>query len=183
LELIRRTIFTKEELDVPADYFREFGENNPKEIQLIGLKHINLKQASEEIRKQISQNEVVVVPTEVDEQVHHDLADVDFVQLHNHTQFSVLQSTISVADLVKAAVQNKMPAVAMTDHANLMGAFHFVRDILYHNKSAQAKNKQAEENAETPTETIIKPIVGCEFYVCDDLRDKSRKENGYQIVF
>ncbi|MEK8179342.1 DNA polymerase III subunit alpha [Flavobacterium buctense] len=183
LELIRRTIFTKEELDVPADYFREFGENNPKEIQLIGLKHINLKQASEEIRKQISQNEEVVVPTEVDEQIHHDLADVDFVQLHNHTQFSVLQSTISVADLVKAAVQNKMPAVAMTDHANLMGAFHFVRDILYHNKSAQAKNKQAEENGEAPTETIIKPIVGCEFYVCDDLRDKSRKENGYQIVF
>lgn len=76
-----------------------------------------------------------------------------------------------------------MPAVAMTDHANLMGAFHFVRDILYHNKSAQAKNKQAEENGETPTETIVKPIVGCEFYVCDDLKDKSRKDNGYQIVF
>jgi DNA polymerase-3 subunit alpha len=95
----------------------------------------------------------------------------------------VLQSTISVKDLVTAAVQQKMPAVAMTDHANLMGAFHFVRDILYHNKSAQAKNKQAEENGETPTETIVKPIVGCEFYVCDDLKDKSRKDNGYQIVF
>jgi DNA polymerase-3 subunit alpha len=32
-----------------------------------------------------------------------------------------------------------MPAVAMTDHANLMGAFHFVRDILNHNKAAEAK--------------------------------------------
>jgi DNA polymerase-3 subunit alpha len=183
LELIRREIFTKEELDVPANYFREFGENNPKEIPLIGLKHINLKQASDEIRKQFQKLEEVIVPTEDDQQVYHDLADVDFVQLHNHTQFSVLQSTISVADLVKAAVQNKMPAVAMTDHANLMGAFHFVRDILYHNKSAQAKNKQAEENGEAPTENIIKPIVGCEFYVCDDLKDKSRKDNGYQIVF
>ncbi|WP_284652737.1 DNA polymerase III subunit alpha [Flavobacterium terrisoli] len=183
LELIRREVFTKEELDVPTDYFREFGENNPKEIQLIGLKHINLKQASEEIRKQFKQQEEVVTPTDEDQQVHHDVADVEFVHLHNHTQFSVLQSTISVADLVKAAVQNKMPAVAMTDHANLMGAFHFVRDILYHNKSAQAKNKQAEENGETPTETIVKPIVGCEFYVCDDLKDKSRKDNGYQIVF
>jgi len=183
LELIRREIFTKEELDVPVDYFREFGQNNPKEIPLIGLKHINLKQASDEIRKQFQKKEEVVVPSQEDKQIHHEVAEIDFVHLHNHTQFSVLQSTISVADLVKAAVQNKMPAVAMTDHANLMGAFHFVRDILYHNKSAQAKNKLAEENGETPTETIVKPIVGCEFYVCEDLKDKSRKDNGYQIVF
>lgn len=182
LELIRREVFTKEELDVPADYFREFGEKNPKEIQLIGLQHINLKQASEAIRKQLQAQEVIT-PTQHEEQVHHDITDVQFVHLHNHTQFSVLQSTISVKDLVNAAVQNKMPAVAMTDHANLMGAFHFVRDIILHNKSAQAKNKQAEENGENPTETIVKPIVGCEFYVCDDLKDKSRKDNGYQIVF
>jgi DNA polymerase-3 subunit alpha len=182
LELIRREVFTKKELDIPADYFREFSENNPKQIELIGLKHINLKQASEEIRKQF-QKQAVVVPTDEEKQVDYNTADVGFVHLHNHTQFSVLQSTISVKDLVNAAVQNKMPAVAMTDHANLMGAFHFVRDILYHNKSAQAKNKQAEENGETPTETIVKPIVGCEFYVCDDLKDKSRKDNGYQIVF
>ncbi len=182
LELIRREVFTKEELDIPADYFREFSENNPKQIELIGLKHINLKQASEEIRKQFQKQESVV-PTDEEKQVDYNTADVGFVHLHNHTQFSVLQSTISVKDLVNAAVQNKMPAVAMTDHANLMGAFHFVRDILYHNKSAQTKNKQAEENGETPTETIVKPIVGCEFYVCDDLKDKSRKDNGYQIVF
>lgn len=182
LELIRREVFTKEELDVTADYFREFGEKNPKEIQLIGLQHINLKQASEAIRKQLQAQEVVT-PTQHEEQFHHDITDVQFVHLHNHTQFSVLQSTISVKDLVSAAVQNKMPAVAMTDHANLMGAFHFVRDIISHNKSAQAKNKQAEENGENPTETIVKPIVGCEFYVCDDLKDRSRKDNGYQIVF
>ena len=183
LELINRKVFTKEELDVPADYFERFSKNNPQEIQLIGLKHINLKEASEEIRKQFQKIEEVAVPTDENKEIHHNLADVNFVHLHNHTQFSVLQSTISVADLVKAAVQNKMPAVAMTDHANLMGAFHFVRDILYHNKSAKAKNKQAEEAGETPTETIIKPIVGCEFYVCDDLKDRSRKDNGYQIVF
>jgi DNA polymerase-3 subunit alpha len=182
LELVNRQIFTKEELDVPVDYFNKFHENNPQQIQLIGLKHINLKQASEEIRKQFQKKEEVVISTDSDAQIQHNLADVDFVHLHNHTQFSVLQSTISVADLVKAAVANKMPAVAMTDHANLMGAFQFVRDILYYNKSALAKNKAAEENGEEPTEKIIKPIVGCEFYVCDDLSDKSRKDNGYQIV-
>ncbi len=183
LELIRREVFTKEELDVPSDYFKEFGQSNPKEIQLIGLKHINLKQASDEIRTQFREKEALAAPTNAQEQTHHDLTEVDFVHLHNHTQFSVLQSTISVKDLVAAAIKNKMPAVAMTDHANLMGAFHFVRDILYHNKTAKAKNQQAEENGEAPTETIIKPIVGCEFYVCDDLKDKTRKDNGYQVVF
>lgn len=182
LELVKREIFTKEELDVPADYFQRFNENNPQEIKLIGLKHINLKLASDEIRKQFRPKEEIATPTDSGA-VHHNLADVDFVHLHNHTQFSVLQSTISVAGLVKAAVANKMPAVAMTDHANLMGAFQFVRDILYHNKSAKAKNAAAEEAGENPTEIIIKPIVGCEFYVCDNLSDKSRKDNGYQIVF
>ncbi|WP_409024901.1 DNA polymerase III subunit alpha [Flavobacterium sp.] len=93
-----------------------------------------------------------------------------------------MQSTISVASLVKAAAQQKMPAVAITDHANLMGAFHFVRDILYHNKTAETKNATAIENDEEPTEKIIKPIVGCEFFVCDDHLDKTRKDNGYQIV-
>ncbi len=183
LELIRRDVFTKEELDVSPDYFKEFNQNNPQEIQLIGLNHINLKQASDEIRKQFQKKEEVHAPTQEQKIVHQDVTEVDFVHLHNHTQFSVLQSTISVKDLVAAAVKNKMPAVAMTDHANLMGAFHFVRDILYHNKAAQSKNKQAEEEGQVPSETIIKPIVGCEFYVCDDLQDKSGKDNGYQIVF
>lgn len=183
LELIRRGIFTKEELDVPATYFKEFGEHNPQEVPLIGLKHINLKQASDAIRAQFQKKEAADTPNQASNPVHSDLAAVDFVHLHNHTQFSVLQSTISVKDLVAAAIKNKMPAVAMTDHANLMGAFHFVRDILYHNKSAKTKNQEAEEKGETPAETIIKPIVGCEFFVCDDLKDKSRKDNGYQIVF
>lgn len=182
LELIKREIFTKEELDVPASYFREFNQHNPKEIQLIGLKHINLKEASDAIRKQFQKEQPKEVVKKDDTKNQAVLADVDFVHLHNHTQFSVLQSTISVADLVRAAVKNKMPAVAMTDIGNMMGAFHFVRDVLYHNKAAEAKNKIAIEAGETPTEQIIKPIVGCEFFVCDNHKDKTRKDNGYQIV-
>jgi DNA polymerase-3 subunit alpha len=59
------------------------------------------------------------------------------VHLHNHTH-SRLQSTISIPQLVKGGFKGKMPAVAMTDHANLMGAFTlFV--ILNHNKAAEAK--------------------------------------------
>ena len=183
LELIRTEVFTKKELQVEQEYFESFRLKNPKPIQLIGLQHINLKEASDKIRQQLGgkKSDPVVKEVSIDEK--QIVIATDFVHLHNHTQFSVLQSTISVASLVKATIHQKMSAVAITDHANLMGAFHFVRDILYHNKSAVAKNKIAIENGETPSETIIKPIVGCEFFVCDDHKDKTRKDNGYQIVF
>jgi DNA polymerase-3 subunit alpha len=190
LELIRREVFTKEELDVPADYFQRFNQENPAEIGLIGLKHINLKAASEAIRQQFKQAEPTQQP--IAPRTDISLADVDFVHLHNHTQFSVLQSTISVGALVKHAVKHRMPAIAMTDHANLMGAFQFVRDILNHNKSVDAKLKaaedssrngeQAQQTGETVTDVKMKPIVGCEFFVCDDHKDRTRKDNGYQIV-
>ncbi|HEX9981283.1 MAG TPA: DNA polymerase III subunit alpha [Flavobacterium sp.] len=180
LELIRREAFTKEELDVTPDYFDRYRQHNPAEIQLIGLKHINLRAASDEIRKKLQKAQETERKSQAVD--HNILVDADFVHLHNHTQFSVLQSTISVGDLVKAAIKHKMPAVAMTDHANLMGAFHFVRDILKHNKSVADKNKAAIENGEAPTEVELKPVVGCEFFVCDDHKDKTRKDNGYQIV-
>ena len=183
LELIRREVFTKEELDVSQDYFTDFQNKNPKEIQLIGLTHINLKEASEKIRQQFGETQTNAISKEELQDNKQILTETDFVHLHNHTQFSVLQSTISVAALVKATAEQKMPAVAITDHANLMGAFHFVRDILYHNKTAQTKNDAAVANDEIPTETIIKPIVGCEFFVCEDHKDKTRKDNGFQIVF
>lgn len=182
LELVKRQIFTSQELDVPASYFNEFTAKNPQPIQLIGLKHINLKKASEEVRQRLEKlKSAEAVPQHTGREVHN-IADVDFVHLHNHTQFSVLQSTIAVPDLVKVAAKYKMPAVAMTDHGNMMGAFHFVSNVLNHNKAAEAKNKAAVENGEEPTEVIMKPIVGVEFFVCEDHKDKTRKDNGYQIV-
>jgi DNA polymerase-3 subunit alpha len=182
LELIRTEVFTKKELEVEQEYFEDFQLKNPKEIQLIGLQHINLKEASDKIRQQIGGQQTATISKQELSDNKKSLIDTDFVHLHNHTQFSVLQSTISVAALVKAASQQKMPAVAMTDHANLMGAFHFVRDVLYHNKAAETKNKEAVEKGEEPTEVLMKPIVGCEFFVCEDHKNKSVKDNGYQIV-
>jgi DNA polymerase-3 subunit alpha len=183
LELLKREIFKHEELDVHPTYFHEFKTKNPQPIQLIGLKHINLKQASDEVRKRLEKLKSAEAVNVQSTSVKQDLKDLDFVHLHNHTQFSVLQSTIAVPDLVKAAAKYKMPAVAMTDHANMMGAFHFVSNVLNHNKAAEAKNKSAIENGEEPTEVIMKPIVGCEFNICDDHKDKTRKDNGYQVVF
>jgi DNA polymerase III subunit alpha len=181
-ELIRTEIFTKRELEVEQEYFEDFQLKNPRAIQLIGLQHINLKEASDKIRQQLGgAAEKIVSKKELSDNKKM-LVDTDFVHLHNHTQFSVLQSTISVASLVKAAAKLKMPAVAMTDFSNLMGAFHFVRDILNHNKTVENNNKIAIEKGEEPTENTIKPIVGCEFFVCENHKDKSVKDNGYQIV-
>ena len=182
-ELIRTEVFTKQELEVEQEYFEDFQLKNPREFESIGLKHINLKEASDKIRQQLGGIESKTVSKKELSDNKKVLTDSPFVHLHNHTQFSVLQSTISIAQLVGAAAKQKMPAVAITDHANLMGAFHFVRDVLNHNKSAEAKNKTAIENGEEPTEVTMKPIVGCEFFVCVDHTNKKVKDNGYQIVF
>lgn len=166
LELIRTENFTKEELDVNEEYFKNFSEANPKPIQLIGLKHINLKRESDKIRKRLA-NEKEEVGTISKTEGLATLEDVKFAHLHNHTQFSVLQSTIQIANIVKAAAEDKMSAVAMTDSGNMMAAFHFVSTVLNHNSNSDHK---------------IKPIVGCEFNVCEDHTNKSIKDNGYQVV-
>ncbi len=74
-----------------------------------------------------------------------------FVHLHLHTDYSMLDGACDVDKLVHRAKELGMPAVAMTDHGNIFGAVHFVN----------AANKAG-----------IKPIVGCELYVCkkDDHR-------------
>ncbi len=167
LELIRLREYTQEQLDVDDSYFENFSEANPKTIQVIGLKHLNLKKESEKIRKRIeSLKEVETV--EVTSEGLAALEEAQFAHLHNHTQFSVLQSTIQIGNIVKAAANDNMSAVALTDTGNMMAAFQFVQAVMGYNKDA---------------ENPIKPIVGCEFYVCENHLDKSRKDNGYQVVF
>ena len=182
LELVRRQEYTLEQLDVPTDYFKNFSEANPKEIQLIGLKHINLKKASKKIADQLGLNETVEISKEEIKENIAVLSDSEFVHLHNHSQFSVLQSTISIADLVQSAASHNMPAVALTDHANMMGAFHFVKEVKAQNAKAKAKNAEALEKGEPAIEKEMKPILGCEFFVCEDHNNKNVKDYGYQIV-
>ncbi len=182
LELIRQRIYTVEELDVSNDYFENFSEENPQRIELIGLKHINLKKASDKIRKRLEKQQPSddISNEEIQENLEK-LDEVRFAHLHNHSQFSVLQSTISIPDLVAAAAEEDMSAVALTDHANMMGAFHFVKEIGTYNKSVKEHNATAEENGED-LKKPLKGIVGCEFFVCENHADKSRKDNGYQVV-
>src|SRR5690554_1174255 len=145
LELIRRHIFTDEELDVTPEYFENFSKANPQPIQLIGLKHINLKEASKKIREQLKKQESSISTAEIKQNIA-DLKEVKFAHLHNHSQFSILQSTSSTQDLINAAANDGMPAVALTDSGNMMGAFHFVQGIAAHNDKLKNAFESSEES-------------------------------------
>jgi DNA polymerase-3 subunit alpha len=80
----------------------------------------------------------------------------DFVHLHIHTQYSLLDGTIRLDDLFKKAQEYKMPAVAITDHGNLFGAVDFYKHAYKYG---------------------IKPIIGCELYVAPASRF-DKKTNG-----
>jgi DNA polymerase-3 subunit alpha len=97
LELVRRQIFTTEELDVQPDYFERFSEENPKEIKLLGLQHINLKKASKKIKAALdAEVETVEISSEEIKENIATLQETPFAHLHNHSQFSILQSTPSL---------------------------------------------------------------------------------------
>ena len=162
LELLRKDIIHPKVFENQALQTEVLKAQTP--FKTIGLTHQNLKKASEKLKKKEA---TPVTVTEIDTSA---LAHVPFVHLHNHSQFSVLQATSRISQLVEATASYKMPAVAITDHANLMGAFHFIKAIKAHNKDLE----EAQQ---------IKPIIGCEFYVCDDHTDRSRRDDGYQMVF
>lgn len=90
---------------------------------------------------------------------------VDFVHLHVHTQYSLLDGAIRLDDLFKKAKEYKLPAVAMTDHGNMFGTIDFYQKAYRYG---------------------IKPIIGCELYVAPKSRfDKSSygvSESNHHLV-
>ena len=145
---------------------------NTELIQPIEFEHRNLKEASKALRQEIS-TQAAAVKIPHSESDLAGLADQPFVHCHAHSQFSILQSTASTQDLIRAAAEDGMPGIALTDMGNMMGAFHFLQQIEQYNKSiAQEGEKKT-----------LKGIVGCELNVCEDHSNKRQKDNGYQIVF
>jgi DNA polymerase III subunit alpha len=87
-----------------------------------------------------------------------------FVHLHVHTQFSLLDGASQIKSLIGKAKAQGMPALAITDHGNMFGVMHFITEA----------NKQG-----------IKPIIGCEVYVADGSRfQKSGKDDrsGHHLI-
>lgn len=177
-ELIRTGVFTHEELKQNPTYFLEFKKVNPTVIQSVGLNHLNLKAESQKLSVKVDNT----ISRQAEEAAIDLLADVQFAHLHNHTQFTILQSTIKIPNLVQKAIEYKMPAVALTDNGNMMSAFHFEKEISAHNKKVRQLKQEAKENGQEYDGQEIKPIIGCEFNVCENLRDKTRQDNGHQIV-
>ncbi len=104
-----------------------------------------------------------------------------FSHLHVHTQYSLLDGAASIKGLYKKALNDNMPALAITDHGNMFGAFSFVAEAW---KKTKVIGKDANGNEiKTP---IVKPIVGCEFYVVKDRHIKSftkpEKDDRYHQV-
>jgi len=82
----------------------------------------------------------------------------DFVHLHNHTTYSLLDGAIKIDDLMVKAKEYGMPALALTDHGNLFGAIEFYKSAKKHG---------------------IKPIIGCEAYVAPESRHKKEPLRGF----
>ena len=82
---------------------------------------------------------------------------MSFVHLHTHTEYSLLDGAIKIKNLIKRAIDYNMPAVAITDHGNMFGAFEFFKEA---------------------TKQGIKPIIGCEVYIAKGSRFQKGKKNG-----
>ncbi|MBX9784350.1 MAG: DNA polymerase III subunit alpha [Chitinophagaceae bacterium] len=95
-----------------------------------------------------------------------------FSHLHVHTQYSLLDGAASIDALYKKAMADNMPALAITDHGNMFGAFNFVAEAYKH------KNEDGSLK--------VKPIVGCEFYLTENRHiktfSKEQKDNRFHQV-
>src|SRR6202451_1348853 len=81
-----------------------------------------------------------------------------FVHLHVHTDYSLLDGACETTELLDEASRQKMPAVAITDHGNLFAAANFFYEA---------------------SKRDVKPIIGCEVYVAKGSRhDRGEKNNG-----
>ncbi len=87
--------------------------------------------------------------------MHHS----DFVHLHLHTKYSLLDGANTIEGIVDAAEKYKMPALAITDHGNMYGAIEFYR---------------------TAVKKGVKPIIGCEGYIAP--KNRLDKKDSYGIT-
>ena len=133
----------------------------------------------------------------------------DFVHLHVHTQYSILDGQASIPRLVDKAIANGMRGIAVTDHGDMFGIKEFfnyvnkknggtngeIKDLkkkiaALESGKAESENPEADlaacrEQLEAAKKKLFKPIIGCEMYVARRrLTDKEGKadQSGYHLV-
>ena len=103
-----------------------------------------------------------------------------FAHLHLHTEYSLLDGAIRIDDLTKICEKFDMPAIAITDHGNMYGAYKFNKKIVAYNKKVDEYNANPENATK---KQHIKGIIGCEFYCCPDHTQKlGRGETSHLIL-
>src|ERR1700750_1062979 len=85
------------------------------------------------------------------------MAQADFVHLHVHSEYRILDGACRISDLVARAAELEMPSVSLTDHGSMAGAISLWK---------------------ATRDTGVKPVIGCEVYVAND-RKAHEKGNAH----
>ncbi len=157
LELVRLGIISEQRMKLAPGFLEAFKAKNPDVMQPA---EIDLESNFIEADLPIEQTTVEEDLEAIQEQAVEIEGEKKFVHLHTHTQYSILDGAASVGALVDKAKNDGMEALAITDHGNMFGVKEF------HNTCKKAG---------------IKPILGCEAYLVDDLTKKD-KSNFHVIL-
>ncbi len=133
----------------------------------------------------------------------------DFVHLHVHTQYSLLDGQASVSRLVDKAMNDGMKGIAVTDHGNMFGIKEFTNYVEKKNGKTKAEIKALEKRLAELTDAgmddqandaaltecrealalargrLFKPIIGCEMYVARrgmDKKEGKTDQSGWHLV-
>jgi len=101
-----------------------------------------------------------------------------FSHLHNHTQFSLLDGASNISKLYEKARNDNMPAMAITDHGNMFGVFDFVAEA-WKKKKVIGKTSEGKDIEEP----VVKPVVGCEFYLVDNRHKRQFSKDDKDIRY
>jgi DNA polymerase-3 subunit alpha len=157
LELIRIGVITPQRLKLEPEFYTNFIQKNPNVFQAIAIEIDSNFEASKIHSEKTTLKEDLA---EIEEKAVEVQGAKRFIHLHVHSQYSILDGAASISSLVAKAKDDGMAALALTDHGNMFGAKEF------HAACAKAG---------------VKPIIGCEAYLVDDMSQKD-KSNFHVIL-
>ena len=162
LELIRRGVFTREDLKISAEEYQSFFDKNKTPIKAIGL-NVQPYDANELVEKEKDKKPVEKAKESTEISENQPDVNVNFAHLHLHTQYSILDGMTNIKSLAKKAKEDGMKAVAITDHGAMFGVKEFHK---------------------TMTAMGVKPILGMEAYVAYRTLDKKERpdQKRYHLV-
>lgn len=153
LELIRLGVISAARMKQMPDFFTRFTLENPSVIQPVSI--VKEKSQPEETTRPETlpeeEKRLVVSEEQPDSKA--------YIHLHVHSQYSILDGAAAIPSLVAKAKECGMKALALTDHGSMFGIKEF------HEECRKAG---------------IKPILGCEAYIVDDMAEKDK--SNYHIL-